>query len=115
MNALLDVHLMDELKQHMLEEQNRLNELLSRTRRHLNRSEPVSADFAEQAIETENDQVVEALDQEAQIELSQINKALLRMEQGHYGECVVCGEAISAKRLEAIPHTPFCYSCASAK
>ncbi|MFC3195210.1 TraR/DksA family transcriptional regulator [Marinicella sediminis] len=115
MNTLHDVQLLDELKQHLLDEKQRLSDLLTKTQRHLRRTEPLSADFAEQAIETENDQVVEALDQEAQIELSQINKALLRMEEGQYGDCVVCGNPIGSQRLEAIPHTPFCYACASAK
>ena len=115
MSAPQDVRMLDQMKHQLLSEKRRLNDLLAKTQRHLKRSEPLSADFAEQAVETENDQVVEALDQEAQIELSQINKALLRMEEGHYGECVVCGNQIAAKRLEAIPHTPFCYDCASAK
>ncbi len=115
MAALIERNVLDDLKAQLLSEQHRLDSLLSKTRLHLHRSEPVSADFAEQATETENDQVVEALDQEAQIELSQINKALLRIEQGTYGACVVCGERINPKRLEAIPHTPFCFSCASEK
>ncbi len=103
------------LKMQLLLEQKRLNDLLSKTKLHLHRKEPISADFAEQATETENDQVVESLDQEAQIELSQVYKALSRMEQGTYGGCVVCGEKINPKRLQAIPHTPFCFSCANQK
>lgn len=115
MNALFKNEELDYLKSQLLDEHKRLTDLLSKTRLHLNRSEPISADFAEQATETENDQVVEALDQEAQIELSQVNKALLRMEQGSYGDCVVCGKNINPKRLEALPHTPFCIACASEK
>lgn len=115
MAALIERNALDDLKAQLLSEQQRLQDLLSKTRLHLHRSEPVPADFAEQATETENDQVVEALDQEAQIELSQINKALLRIEQGTYGACVVCGDRINPKRLEAIPYTPFCFTCASEK
>jgi len=115
MNALFRNDELDFLKLKLLNEHKRLSDLLSKTRVHLNKSEPISADFAEQAIETENDQVVEALDQEAQIELSQVNKALLRLEQGTYGDCVVCGNSIHSKRLEAIPYTPFCIACASEK
>jgi len=115
MKALMDPKLLAQLKNHLLQEQQRLSALLSKTKLHLHRSEPISADFAEQAIETENDQVVETLDQEAQIELSQINKALIRIEQGTFGECVVCGKSINTERLKALPHTPFCFDCASAK
>lgn len=115
MSALMEIHVVDELKTRLLIEQARLKALLNNTQRHLHRSDPVSADFAEQATETENDEVVAALDQGAQIELSQINKALQRIEAGEYGHCVVCGNAIDLARLRAIPHTPFCIHCASAK
>lgn len=108
-------HDITKLREVLLKEQHRLLNLLAKTKLHLYKSEPVSADFAEQAQEVKNDEVVEALDQGAQIELSQINKALQRIEAGVYGECVVCGAYIDQKRLAAIPHTPFCIKCASAK
>jgi len=115
MTPLIERNVLDNLLTQLLSEQKRLSRLLSKTRLHLHRSDPIPAEFAEQAVETENDQVVEALDQEAQIELSQINKALVRIQQGTYGACVVCGKRIDLKRLEAVPHTPFCISCASEK
>lgn len=115
MTALFEKNTLDGLKAQLLSEQQRLQELLSKTQPHLHRSEPLPADFAEQATETENDQVVEALNHEAQIELSQINKALIRIEKGTYGACMVCGKRISSERLKTIPHTPFCFPCASEK
>ncbi|MCX7554225.1 TraR/DksA family transcriptional regulator [Marinicella sp. S1101] len=105
----------DELHEELIKEQKRLLDLLAKTKLHIHKDEPISADFAEQAVDVENDEVVQALDQGAQIELSQVNKALQRIEEGSYGECVVCGESINRKRLQAIPHTPFCIDCASAK
>ncbi len=115
MSALMEIKQIDDLKSKLENEQNRLKSLLINTQRHLHRTDPVSQDFAEQATETENDEVVAALDQGAQIELSQIVKALKRIEDGNYGECVVCGETINTERLKAIPHTPFCIGCASEK
>ncbi len=103
------------MQERMLSEQQRLTRLLAKTRLHIHRTEPVSADFAEQSVEVENDAVVTSLDQGAQIELSQINKALQRIKDGVYGQCVVCGQDIHQERLSAIPHTPFCITCASAK
>lgn len=111
----MESKLVTELKQQLLQEQQRIQKLLKNTRRHLHRTDPISADFAEQAVETENDEVVSALDQGAQIELSQINKALIRIENGSYGTCVVCKKLIQSERLKAIPETPFCVLCASAK
>lgn len=43
--------------------------------------------------------------------LSLIRLALKRMNEGTYGECLMCGEAISPKRLEAVPWTPYCIRC----
>lgn len=39
--------------------------------------------------------------------------AVERVEQGTYGRCSVCGEAIPAERLEAIPDTDTCVRCHS--
>ena len=94
-------------------EQARLTGLLDRTHAHLHRSEPLSADFAEQAIETENDEVVEVLDRDGQIKLDQIKKALARMIDGSYAQCTECGEQVQEARLLAIPETEYCIACAS--
>lgn len=44
-------------------------------------------------------------------ELHMIEEALARMDEGDYGECQECGEAISAKRLAAVPWARHCISC----
>ncbi|MDX9765959.1 MAG: TraR/DksA family transcriptional regulator [Ectothiorhodospiraceae bacterium] len=74
--------------------------------------EPLSSDFAEQAIQRQNEEVVDALGNEAKRELASINRALRRIEEGTYGECVVCGAAIPPARLRAIPYTDRCTACA---
>ena len=71
-----------------------------------------SPDSGEQAIELENDDVLEALGGIARSELDKINTALERMEQNEYGICTVCKKAISAERLEAIPYADHCIDCA---
>ncbi|HMG32444.1 MAG TPA: TraR/DksA family transcriptional regulator [Blastocatellia bacterium] len=43
--------------------------------------------------------------------LKLIEEALDRITDGEFGECVNCGEDISAKRLEAIPWAPYCIRC----
>ena len=71
-----------------------------------------SPDSGEQAIERENDDVLEALGGIARSELEKINTALERMERNEYGICTVCKKAISAERLEAIPYADHCIDCA---
>ena len=75
--------------------------------------EPANPDFAEQATEAEADEVLEGLESAGLLEISQINAALARIEEGTYGECATCGEPVGEKRLEAIPHAAQCISCAS--
>lgn len=73
---------------------------------------PVEKDFAEQATQSENDDVLAALDDEAQRIIMQIDAALSRIAQGTYDVCQSCGEPIPHKRLEAIPFTSLCIKCA---
>lgn len=42
------------------------------------------------------------------IQLRQVREALARIEEGTYGKCVVDGEPIGEKRLNAMPWTPYC-------
>ena len=45
-------------------------------------------------------------------ELRRIDVAIQRLDDGDYGYCVECGEAIEAKRLEVDPAAPRCAQCA---
>ncbi len=69
-------------------------------------------DSGEQAIERENDDVLEALGGLARSELEKINTALERIERNEYGNCTLCKKAIAAERLKAIPFADRCINCA---
>ena len=43
--------------------------------------------------------------------LALIRLALGRLNDGTYGECLMCGDEISRKRLEAVPWAPYCIRC----
>ncbi len=43
--------------------------------------------------------------------LNSIDEALDRIEDGEYGRCIRCGEAVSEKRLEAVPWARHCIRC----
>jgi RNA polymerase-binding protein DksA len=74
--------------------------------------EPLSADFAEQATERENEEVMDALGAQARHEMSMISDALRRIEADEFGECLECGELINEQRLEALPFAKTCIDCA---
>lgn len=46
--------------------------------------------------------------------LAQIEAAVRRIEQGVYGMCERCGNAINPARLEALPYATTCLDCARA-
>jgi len=69
-------------------------------------------DSQEQAVERQIDEVTNYLDQKAHAELQKIIEALSRMDHDQYGICISCGNKISTKRLEALPFTDRCISCA---
>jgi DnaK suppressor protein len=47
--------------------------------------------------------------------LNKINDALVRLEQGSYGNCFECGEEIAEKRLRALPFAVRCKDCEQAR
>ncbi len=49
----------------------------------------------------------------AREEVGLIERALERIEDGSYGSCQTCGEAIEVGRLMAIPETLHCTRCRS--
>lgn len=75
--------------------------------------DPLSADFADQAIQRNNDEVLAAISDSAASELSQISVALRRLDTGQYTTCAACGEEIAAERLTTVPYTDRCVRCAA--
>jgi DnaK suppressor protein len=65
-------------------------------------------DFADRAT---TDQVVsDTLDEASSLTrtLEDVRDALLRIEEGTYGKCIVCGRTIEADRLETVPWARYC-------
>jgi DnaK suppressor protein len=94
----------------------RRKELLGRASRVradlMRKTEPLSPDFAEQATQRENDDVLGAIEESAASEIRQIDRALARLERGEYEICASCGAPIEPQRLEAVPYAVECRTCA---
>lgn len=69
-------------------------------------------DFADDAKERERNGILSALSRTTDAELQQVENALLRLEEGRYTTCAICGEDIDEQRLEAVPYTDRCIRCA---
>lgn len=56
---------------------------------------------------------VEALLDQSRRHLSELDRALRRLDEGAYGTCEVCGTPIAPERLAARPTARTCIACAS--
>jgi len=73
-----------------------------------------SEDFAEQVVQMENDAVLAGIGEATAAELAQINRALAQLDAGTYGLCSNCGQPIGERRLQALPYSDRCITCAEA-
>lgn len=96
----------DKLVERSKELQQKLNRINESQRKTHSRGE-------DQAIERENDEVVDSLGESIREELKLIDNAIARIEEGKYGTCSRCGENIAKARLDALPYTELCIECAS--
>jgi RNA polymerase-binding transcription factor DksA len=98
------------------DERRRLEEALALTRHDLAEERLGRADElaaydqhpAEQGTEVSDAERDLGLQSDFEARLQENDGARRRVEQGSYGICDACGEAIPAERLEALPSTRFC-------
>ena len=93
----------DELRDRLQQKKIELTSRLERINENLRR--PLDADSKERAKELEDQEVVDALGNEARDELAKVTDALERMAAGSYGHCAECGGEISAARLNWASHS----------
>lgn len=98
------------LKQKMETRRAELAERLERIKGDL--AKPHAADWADQAQERENDEVLNQLGSEVELEMRHINTALDRMKHDQYGICARCSVDIPLERLEIKPEAIYCVKCA---
>ena len=103
-----------DIAKHRQQITDRIAELTSRIQRISDDLEQLlPADLEDQAIDLEDDEVLERLGRANETELRFLHDALKRIEDGSYGICARCGEDISDARLAAVPHTMVCKACAA--
>ncbi len=66
------------------------------------------ADIANDDAERELNTQLAALESR---EIAKIERAILAIREGRYGNCEICQKPIPIARLNALPHTPFCVKC----
>ncbi|MEZ5498314.1 MAG: TraR/DksA family transcriptional regulator [Steroidobacteraceae bacterium] len=104
----------EQIRRKLLARRAELQHRSSRVKADLKHSnDPLVADFADQATQRENEDVLSAIGESADVEIAQLNQALRRLEAGEYGSCVSCGAQIDERRLEVVPYADRCARCAS--
>jgi RNA polymerase-binding transcription factor DksA len=99
----------DEIRIHLEKQLKRLLRRVEKVETDLRQTH--DRDWTERAIELENDEVLEGLDEMALLEIGDIRAALARIESGTYGTCAACGQEISDERLLAVPSAATCLAC----
>ncbi|MES9874382.1 MAG: TraR/DksA family transcriptional regulator [Candidatus Sedimenticola sp. PURPLELP] len=101
------------IRQLLLKRREELNQRINRITDEVRHSDgPLPSDFSEQAVERENEEVLDALGEAGRRELSQINRTLARIDAGEYGICAACGAEIPEARLQILPNSDLCVACA---
>ena len=94
-----------------------LGELRERTariaRRKANATRDDDANWHEHAVQHQDDDVLEEIDERSRERIAAIERALDRMRSGHWLRCGSCGSAIESARLQVIPTTNLCARCAA--
>lgn len=73
----------------------------------------IRGDEGEQSARTVEQDVSIAEHERLREQAQQIRSTLDRIEDGSFGSCLTCGDAIPAKRLEALPWAARCARCAA--
>jgi len=100
----------DALRAELQAKKEELSSRLERITANLQRG--FDSDSKEMAKELEDSEVVDALGNEARVEIAKISAALVRLENGRYGICTECAEPIEADRIKVYPYADECIDCA---
>lgn len=73
--------------------------------------EQTGGDVVDEALDAAQDEISSQLAEVESRELANIERALVRMRNGNYGECEGCGERIPLARLNALPYATSCIEC----
>jgi DnaK suppressor protein len=108
----MDKKRLDQFKKRLEDRQQELRRIVSRTVQDGRAAdEEVAQDIADRAASSYTKEFLFHQSNNERQLLQMVEGALARIRQGSFGECVNCGDAINAKRLEAVPWTRYCIAC----
>jgi len=92
-----------------------LSEKMAELRETLGNRRPIAIEFTPEACErivlaAQRELAVVTLDRHSRL-LREVKAAMARIEDGSYGFCESCEEAIAPRRLDAVPWARYCVQC----
>lgn len=107
--------LLQNQREEMSEDLRDLNESLRSLQERQQGAGSWNLDFARDSADTESSEHLAYQIRRLSDTLTQVVGALGRIDQGTFGICVRCGNAIDKERLEAIPFTRRCIECSRSR
>ena len=103
----LKPELINKLKKNLLTEKENLEERIKKLKVYPDYGN-IGEDNLQEVIDYENNV---SIDEQLELLLQKVNNALSAIENGTYGECSECQNAIEDGRLEIMPYADLCVTC----
>jgi DnaK suppressor protein len=103
---------MDKIRAVLLKRRDALRQALAGDIHYLSNTKEQVGDEIDAALDTAAGEASSQLAEVESRELAEIELALTRIKEGHYGKCEDCQKTIGAIRLQALPYATLCINCA---
>jgi DnaK suppressor protein len=111
-SELMDKKKLEAFKKRLETRQQDLRRTVSRTQADgRSADEDTAQDIADRAASSYTKEFLFSQSNNERQLLQMVERALARIREGSFGECIHCGKEINAKRLEAVPWTRHCIEC----
>jgi DnaK suppressor protein len=108
----MDKKQIEKFKKQLEERQQMLRQAVARTEVDgRSQVEDSAQDIADRAASSYNKEFLFSQSNNDRQLLQMVDGALIRLEDGTFGQCISCGNEINPKRLEAVPWTRYCIEC----
>lgn len=109
---VMDARRLDRFRKKLLKKKEELLQMVSKTEQYGREAdEESSQDVADKAASSYTKEFLFSHSSSERSIMQLVDEALDRVEDGSFGVCMACEDAIQARRLEAVPWTRYCISC----
>ena len=109
---VMDARRLDRFRKKLLKKKEELHRMVSKTEQYGREAdEESSQDVADKAASSYTKEFLFSHSSSERSIMQLVDEALDRVEDGSFGVCIACEDAIQARRLEAVPWTRYCISC----